>query len=140
MKRLTIFLIFLLAFAGCSVKGAKSLTDLGEPNAFCQVIQKPDPLLLGTWEGRYTRDADISDLDKNYIKYRLIEYQGKYALYFYRTWHSGQRKIREWKKWAINGQEITGSYGVKIFVQDSNVYYTIRGLKQPAKMSRVVEE
>lgn len=139
MKKLTIFLIFLLTFVGCAIKGGKSLSDLGEPDAFCNVIQKPDPLLMGTWEGRYTRAADIADLDKNYIKYRLIEYDGKYALYFYRTWHSGQRKLKEWKKWAINGQEITGDYGVRIFVEDNAVYFTIRGLKEPAKMSRVEE-
>ena len=97
---------------------------------------------MGTWEGRYTRAADISNLDKNYIKYQLIEYKGKYALYFYRTWRSGQQKIKEWKKWTINGQEITGvgGFGVKIFVQNGGVYYTIRGLKEPAKMSRVVEQ
>jgi len=139
MKKLIIFLIFLLTFVGCSTKGAKSFSEIGEPDAFCEVVKKPDPLLMGTWEDRYTRDADISDLDINYIKYRLIEYKGKYALYFYRTWHSGQKKIKEWKKWTINGQEITGSFGVKIFVQGSDVYYTIRGLKEPAKMSRVVE-
>jgi hypothetical protein len=139
MKRLSIALILLLSFVGCSTKGAKSFSDLGEPDAFCKLIQKPDPLLMGTWEGRYTRDADVSDLDKNYIKYQLLEYKGKYALYFYRTWHSGQKKIKGWKKWTINGQEITGGYGVKIFVQGGGVYYTIRGLKQPAKMSRVVE-
>ena len=139
MKRLSIGLILLLTFVGCSTKGAKSFAELGEPDAFCEVIQKPDPLLMGTWEGRYTRAVDISNLDKNYIKYQLIEYKGKYALYFYRTWHSGQRKVKQWKKWTINGQEITGGFGVKIFVQGGGVYYTIRGLKQPAKMSRVVE-
>jgi hypothetical protein len=141
MKKLIIFLIFLLTFVGCSTKGAKSFSEIGEPDAFCEVVKKPDPLLMGTWEGRYTRAADVAKMDKNYIKYRLIEYDGKYALYFYRTWQSGQKKVKQWKKWTINGQEISapGGYGVKIFVQGSDVYYTIRGLKEPAKMSRVVE-
>jgi hypothetical protein len=141
MKRLSIALILLLTFVGCSTKGAKSFSEIGEPDAFCEVVQKPDPLLMGTWEGRYTRAADVAKMDKNYIKYRLIEYDGKYALYFYRTWQSGQKRVKQWKKWTINGQEISapGGYGVKIFVQGSDVYYTIRGLKEPAKMSRVVE-
>jgi len=141
MKRLSIVLILLLTFVGCSTKGAKSFSEIGEPDAFCEVVQKPDPLLMGTWEGRYTRAADVAKMDKNYIKYRLIEYDGKYALYFYRTWQSGQKRVKQWKKWTINGQEISapGGYGVKIFVQGSDVYYTIRGLKEPAKMSRVVE-
>ena len=141
MKRLSIALILLLTFVGCSTKGAKSFSEIGEPDAFCEVVQKPDPLLMGTWEGRYTRAADVAKMDKNYIKYRLIEYDGKYALYFYRTWQSGQKRVKQWKKWTINGQEISapGGYGVKIFLQGSDVYYTIRGLKEPAKMSRVVE-
>ena len=139
MKKLAIFVIFLLTFVGCTIKGGKSFSDLGEPDAFCDVIQKPNPLLMGTWEGRYTRSADIVDLDKNYVKYRLIEYGSNYALYFYRTWHSGQKRAKEWKKWTINGQEISGSYGVKIFVQDRAVYFSMRGLKQPVRMSRVEE-
>ena len=140
MKKLIIFLIFLLTFVGCGIKGGKSFSDLEQPDAFCEVIQKPDPLLMGTWEGHYTRTT-TKGMDKNYIKYRLIEYDGKYALYFYRTWQSGQKKVKQWKKWTINGQEISapGSYGVSIFVRGSDVYFTIRGLKEPVKMSRVVE-
>ena len=140
MKKLIIFLIFLLTFVGCGIKGGKSFSDLEQPDAFCEVIQKPDPLLMGTWEGHYTRTT-TKGMDKNYIKYRLIEYDGKYALYFYRTWQSGQKKVKQWKKWTIDGQEISapGGYGVSIFVRGSDVYFTIRGLKEPVKMSRVVE-
>ena len=140
VKKLIIFLIFLLTFVGCGIKGGKSFSDLEQPDAFCEVIQKPDPLLMGTWEGHYTRHT-TKGMDKNYIKYRLIEYDGKYALYFYRTWQSGQKKIKQWKEWTINGQEISapGGYGVSIFVEGSDVYFTIRGLKESVKMSRVVE-
>ena len=140
MKKLIIFLIFLLTFVGCGIKGGKSFSDLEQPDAFCEVIQKPDPLLMGTWEGHYTRTT-TKGMDKNYIKYRLIEYDGKYALYFYRTWQSGQKNVKQWKKWTINGQEISapGGYGVSIFVRGSDVYFTIRGLKEPVKMSRGVE-
>jgi hypothetical protein len=140
MKKLTISLVVLLTFVGCGIKGGKSFSDLEQPDAFCEVIQKPDPLLMGTWEGHYTRTT-TKGMDKNYIKYRLIEYDGKYALYFYRTWQSGQKKVKQWKKWTINGQEISapGGYGVRIFVRGSDVYFTIRGLKEPVKMSRVIE-
>jgi len=140
MKKLIIFLIFLITFVGCGIKGGKSFSDLEQPDAFCEVIQKPDPLLMGTWEGHYTRTT-TKGMDKNYIKYRLIEYDGKYALYFYRTWQSGQKKVKQWKKWTIDGQEISapGGYGVSIFVRGSDVYFTIRGLKESVKMSRVVE-
>ncbi|MCG6946330.1 MAG: hypothetical protein LJE87_13435 [Deltaproteobacteria bacterium] len=140
MKKLIIFLIFLLTFVGCGIKGGKSFPDLEQPDAFCEVIQKPAPLLMGTWEGHFSRPT-TKGTDKNYVRYRLIEYDGKYALYFYRTWRSGRKKVKQWKTWTINGQEISapGGYGVKIFVRGSDVYFTIRGIKEPARMSRVVE-
>jgi hypothetical protein len=78
-------------------------------------------------------------MDKNYMKYRLIEHNGRYALYYYRTWQSGQKRRKGWKKWSINGKEIVGGFEQRIFVQGNDVYYTIRGLKEPAMMSRVQE-
>ena len=140
MKKLIIFFMFLLTCLGCGIKGGKLFSDLEQPDAFCEVIQKPAPLLMGTWEGQFSRPT-TKGTDKNYVKYRLIEYDGKYALYFYRTWRSGRKKVKQWKKWTINGREISapGGYGVKIFVRGSDVYFTIRGIKEPARMSRVVE-
>ena len=140
MKKLTIFLIFLLTSGGCAIKGGKSFSDLGEPDVFCKVIQKPDPLLMGTWEGRLSRTgSDWTKIDKEYIKYKLIKYDDKYALYFYRTWNSGQKKVKEWKSWTIKGQEILGpsNYGIRIFVRAGGVYFTIRGADESARMSRV---
>ena len=137
MKRLIIYLVFLLTFVGCSIKGNTPFDNPEvKPDAFCNVIQEPDPLLMGTREGRFSRAEDIVDLDKNYVKYKLIKYDDKYGLYFYRSWHSGQKKVKGWKNWTIKGQEISGDYGIRIFVQGSDVYFTMRGLEEPAKMSR----
>ena len=138
MRNLFIYLVLLLTFVGCSVKKNTPFDNPEvKPDSFCNVIKKPDPLLMGTREGRFTRAEDIAELDKNYVKYKLIEYDDNYGLFFYRSWHSGQKKITEWKNWTINGQEITGDYGVRIFVQGSDVYFTMRGIKEPTKMSRV---
>jgi hypothetical protein len=140
MKKLTIFLMLLATLVGCAIKGGKPFSDLGEPDVFCEVIQKPDPLLIGTWEGRLSRTpSDWTKTDKEYIKYKLIKYDDKYALYFYRMWNSGQKRVKEWKSWTINGQEILGpgKYGVRIFVQGGGVYFTIRGADKSARMSRV---
>ena len=140
MRKLTSFLIVLLTLVGCATKGSKSFSDLGEPDVFCSVIQKPAPLLIGTWEAPFTRVKDIVNMDKNYVKYRLMEHDGKYALYFYRTWRGGKKRLKEWKNWSINGKEILGEprkFGVKIFVQGNDVYFTIRCLKESAKMSRL---
>ena len=140
MQKLTIFLLCVLIFVGCAIQAGKSFSELGEPEVFCKVIQKPDPLLLGTREGRLTRTGtDWTKIDKEYIKYTLIQYGDKYALYFYRTWRSGQKRVKEWKNWTINGKEISGGYGVRIFIQGNGVYFTIRGADEPATMSRIEE-
>jgi hypothetical protein len=142
MKRFTFLLIYLLIFVGCATtKGTPSQKFGGKPDVFCSVIQKPDPLLMGTWESRFLRTVKSRD-DDNYVKYRLIKRDDKYALYFYRTWRDGRKKKAEWKNWTINGKEILGEprrFGVKIFVQGKDVYFTIRALDKPAKMSRVDE-
>ncbi len=140
MKKLTIFLLFFLIFVGCASTPTTPTEGLGgKPDVFCNVIQKPDPLLMGTWQVYFVRTIGRSHPDDNYVKYRLITYDDKYALYFYRTWRGGRKKKTEWKNWAINGQEISGEpqFGVRIFVQGSDVYFTIRGLGEPVKMSRV---
>jgi hypothetical protein len=112
-----------------------------KPDVFCNVIQEPDPLLMGAWECKFYRlppgAFDATKRTINHVKYRLTKYNDKYALYFYRTWRSGRKKITEWKNWDINGKEITAGYGVRIFVQGTDVYFTIRGLAEPAKMTRI---
>lgn len=140
MRRLIVLLAFLLLFVGCSTKLTKESQDTGvKPDVFCNVVQDPDPLLMGTWEGYFFRNKDKDVPDNNYVKYQLAKYDGKYGLYFYRTWKRGRKKISEWKSWTINGQDISGEpqFGVRIFVQGKDVYFTIRGLDKPAKMTRV---
>ena len=140
MKKLIIFLVFLITLVGCATKANTPSYDSElKPDTFCEVIQKPVPLLMGTWECRFTRAIGTAKADKNYVKYQLVKYEDKYGLYFYRTWRSGKKKKTEWKNWTINGQEILGEpqFGVKVFVQGSDVYFIIRGLEEPVKMSRV---
>ena len=140
MKKLTIFLVCLFTLGGCVTKEYTPVDNSElKPEAFCEVIQKPTPLLMGTWECSFSRYVGRSTPDENYVKYQLIKYDDKYAFYFYRTWKSGKKKISEWKNWTINGQEILGEprFGVKIFVEGGDVYFTIRGLEEPVKMSRV---
>jgi len=135
MKRLPVYLIFLLTLVCCATKGKTPLpASEGKPDVFCNVIQEPHPLLIGTYECSFRREKVAPP---NFVKYRLLKYDDKYALYFHRTWRRGRKKIREWKNWDINGQEITAEYEVKIFVQGGDVYFTIRGLKKPAKMTRI---
>lgn len=141
MRRFTILLIYLFIFVGCATTNRTGPQEFGgKPDVFSRVIQEPEPLLMGTWECSFVRRVGKSHPDKNYVKYRLIKQDDKYGLYFYRTWRDGRRKKAEWKNWILNGKEILGEprrFGVKIFVQGKDVYFTIRALDKPAKMSRV---
>lgn len=143
MRRLMAILAMLsFAFLGCATKLVKSPDEGGEkPDVLCNVIRPPVPLLMGTWQCYFVRNPERDIPDNNYVKYSLLKYGDSYGLYFYRTWKRGRKKVMEWKDWTINGREILGEpqFGVKIFAQGNDVYFTIRGLKAPAKMTRVVE-
>ena len=132
MKNLCIALVLLLVgLSGCTTLQAGE--GAAKPGVFCQVQQPPDPLLLGTWECYFVRGAQ-----SNYVRIVLVKYGDKYGLYENRVY--GKKRISAWKDWIINGKEILGvpeKYGVRIFVQDHDVYFTIRGLEHPARMKRV---
>ncbi len=96
MKRLTIFLIYLLIFVGCATtKGTPSQEFGGKPDVFCNVIQKPDPLLMGTWECRFLRTVGKSRPDDNYVKYRLMKQDDKYGLLSYMAWRQKKENRME---------------------------------------------
>lgn len=141
MRRSSILLIYLLVLAGCATTDKTGPQEFGgKPDVFSTVIEEPDPLLMGTWECSFVRRVGKSHPDNNYVKYRLIKQDDKYALYFYRAWRDGGKKKAAWKNWTINGKEILGEprrFGVQIFVRGNDVYFTIRDLDEPAKMSRV---
>jgi hypothetical protein len=141
MKKLTAFSVLLFILVACATTERRIPQEFGsKPDVFCKVIQQPDPLLLGTWECRFLRTVGKSHPDDNYVRYRLVKQNEGYALYFYRTWRDGRKKKSEWKNWTINGKEILGEprqFRVRIFVEDKDVYFTIRALDKPAKMSRV---
>lgn len=139
MKKLLVFFsVATLALTWWAA--APSLADLDQPDIYCELVEEPDPLLLGTWECNFTRFRDTGNPDTNYLKYTLRKFgEEKYGLHLERVWRRGRKRINEWKGWTINGSQITGNpkYGVRIFAQGGDVYFTIRGLKKPAKMERV---
>jgi hypothetical protein len=134
-KGISIFIALLCAFLGCAT--ALNIRE-NPPDVFCKVIQEPHPLLMGTWECSFDRGVGTPDYDSNYVKYNLVKYEDKYALYFYRVW--SKKKRDGWRDFIINGQDIIGTpekFGLRIFVQGDDVYLTIRGLDGPVKMTRV---
>ncbi|MDY0040423.1 MAG: hypothetical protein RBS57_08935 [Desulforhabdus sp.] len=140
MRKLIFLLAVVFLFVGCSTGQIRSSQDTGvKPDAFCNVVQEPDPLLLGTWECYFVRDKHKDIPDNNYVKYTLTKHGDDYGLYFFRTWRRGRKKVMEWKTWTINDKDISGEpqFGVRLFVQGNDVYFTIRGLDEPVTMTRV---
>jgi hypothetical protein len=107
----------------------------GKPDSFCQVIKEPDPMLMGSWKVNYQGNLDTGGSGSNTAQYRLVKYEDKYALYFYRVSLDRKKKYMGWRNWTINGTEITSDTGVKIFTRDGEVFLEWQG-EPPTKMYR----
>lgn len=138
---LSIIIISFFSLNSCSTgKALEKAENSGpKPDVFCNVVKAPDPLLMGAWKCSFSRYEESGGADVNYIEYRLSKYGDQYALYFNRIFRNGRKKITEWKAWTIDGSQIIGpeKYNVKIFAQEQDVYFTIRGLDEPVKMTRI---
>jgi hypothetical protein len=107
-----------------------------KPDVFCRVLKEPDPMLMGSWKCTFELRLEEGGWDTNPAEYRLIKYEGKYALYFYRVSRGGKKKYVGWREWTINGTEITSDTGVRIFMQDGQVFFVWQDEK-PTKMTRI---
>jgi hypothetical protein len=138
MKRVFIsWLILIFLFGAVATSSASNLGDSsGKPDVFCQVLKEPDPALLGSWKCTFERRLEEGGWESNPIEYRLIKYEGKYALYFYRVSRNGKKKYIGWRDWTINGTEILSNTGVKIFAKDGEVFFVWQDEK-PVRMTRI---
>ena len=138
MKRLIIFalagtvLLGLAAFSAASGPGQAA----GKPDVFCHVLKEPDPLLMGAWKCTFERELEESGHETNPVEYRLIRYEGRYALYFFRSSRGGRKRYVGWRDWTINGTQITSASGVRIFVENGEVFFAWRD-GAPVKMTRL---
>jgi hypothetical protein len=138
MKRLSITALAVAIMLGLAALSVASnlIQSTGEPNLFCQVLKEPDPLLMGSWKCVFERHLDEGGRETNPAEYRLIKYEGKYALYFYRTSRGTKKRYMGWREWTINGTQITSDSGVKIFVEKGDVFFLWRD-GTPVKMTRI---
>jgi hypothetical protein len=124
----------LLGWAGYSVAsnldGAK-----GKPDVFCHVLKEPDPMLMGSWKCTFERNLEEGGWETNPAEYRLLKYEDKYALYFYRVSRGGKKKFMGWRDWTIDGTQITSDSGVRIYTEGGQVFFVWREGK-PTKMTR----
>jgi hypothetical protein len=128
---IVIILLGSVAYSSASNLGGAS----GKPDVFCQVMKEPDPALMGSWKCMFERQLEEGGWESNPVEYRLIKYEDKYALYFYRVSRGGKKKYMGWREWTINGTEILSDSGVKIFTQNGEVFFVWQGGK-PTKMTR----
>lgn len=107
----------------------------GKPDVFCKVLNEPDPLLMGSWKCMFERRLEEGGYETNPAEYRLIKYEDKYALYFYRVSRGGKKQYMGWREWTIDGTQILSDTGIKIFVEKGEVFFSWQGEK-PVKMTR----
>jgi hypothetical protein len=129
---LVAILLGLTAFSAASNLGGAT----GKPDVFCEVIKEPDVLLMGSWKCMFERRLEEGGYETNPAEYRLIKYEDKYALYFYRVARGGKKQYMGWRDWTINGTQITSDSGVRIFVEKGEVFFAWQDGK-PVKMTRI---
>jgi hypothetical protein len=108
----------------------------GDPTVYCNVVQEPNPLLLGGWKCVFPLHLESGELDTNPAKYWLVKEGDRYALYFDRTARNGRKRYSGWKDWTIRGAEIDSGTGVRIYTQDGAVFFRWKD-ERAAQMTRI---
>jgi hypothetical protein len=129
-----VFVVF-VGLVGCTSMSNQLTGADVKPGSFCRVLNEPDPMLMGNWKVNYESTLDAGGSGSNIAEYRLIKYEDKYALYFYRMSPERKKSYVGWREWTIDGTEITSDTGVKIFTRDGQVFLEWQGEK-PTKMYR----
>lgn len=125
-----------ILFGLVASSSASNLGDAGaKPDVFCKVIKEPDPALMGSWKCTFERRTEEGTWESNPAEYRLIKYEDKYALYFYRVSRGGKKKYTGWREWTINGTEIPVDTGGQDLLQNGEVFLVWQDGK-PTKMTR----
>ena len=84
----------------------------------------------------FERRLEEGGWDTDPAEYRLLKYEDKYALYFYRVSRGGKKKYMGWRDWTIDGNQITSKTGVRIFTENGEVFFVWQDGK-PVKMTRI---
>ena len=138
MKRAGIRTFMVVVFLGLAA--CASMSNLGgsegKPDVFCQVIKEPDPMLMGSWKCNFESDLEGGGWGWNTAEFRLVKYEDKYALYFYRVSLDRKEPYIGWRAWTIDGTQITSDTGIKIFTHNGQVFFMWRDGK-PVQMTHI---
>ena len=132
MKEMGIKVLIVVVFfglVGCASMSNQLTSAEVTPDHFCRVLNEPDPMLMGKWKVDYESTMDTGGTGSNTAEYRLIKYEDKYALYFYRMSPERKKRYVGWREWTIDGTQITSDTGVTIFTRDGQVYLQWQGEK-----------
>lgn len=125
MARVAVSLVVgLLLLAGCAGKAASRPELAGTPTVYADVVQKPNPLLLGC----FMRSRPSEFKRPNSYRYCLVEKGGKYAVYY--DWRDGKsgEDHQGWMPFTIDGDKlISGSEPSAYVVRDGAVWHSYGG-------------
>ena len=125
MARVAVSLVVgLLLLAGCAGKAASRPELAGTPTVYADVVQKPNPLLLGC----FMRSRPSEFKRPNSYRYCLVEKGGKFAVYY--AWRDGKsgEDHQGWMPFTIDGDKlISGSEPSAFVVKDGGVWHSYGG-------------
>ena len=124
MPRLFPFALVLLLLAGCAGKGVSRPELAGKPTVYAEVLNKPNPLLLGC----FMRSRPSEFKRTNSYRYCLVEKGGQYAVYY--DWRDGKsgEDHTGWMPFTIDGDRlISGTEPSAFVVKDGAVWHSYGG-------------
>ena len=125
MKQLWIAVLLVVALLAWSstAQALKPNDPQTKPTVFCNVLQEPDPALLGGWKCTTPLQLETGALDVNPVKYWLYKFDDRYALFFERNARDGRKRYQGWQSWTISGKEINSNQGIRIYTENGEVFF-----------------
>lgn len=132
----TVLCALLVAWIGLVHAGISAQDVAGTPDAYCTVVEEPDPALMGGWKCIFVRQTEEGTSEANPVQYWLVKRGERYALYYFRIAREGRKRYVGWRDWTINGKEMNSNSGVRVFLQDGKVYFSWQG-NTPVEMEPI---
>lgn len=127
MKQLWIVVLLVVALLTWSspAQALKPNDPKTKPTVFCNVVQEPDPALLGGWKCTTPVQLETGHPDLNSMKYWLYKFDDGYALYFDRMARDGRKRYKGWQPWTISGKQISTT-GITIYTENGEVFFRFK--------------
>lgn len=125
MPRLALLSVLgLLLLVGCAGKAGSQPELAGTPTVYADVLNNPNPLLLGC----FMRSRPSEYRRPNLYRYCLVQKGDKYAVYY--EWRDGKsgEEHKGWMPFTIDGDKlISGTEPSSYQVKDGKVWHNYGG-------------